>query len=172
MSLTRREPFIAIGFLLSIGLALQAAGAFAAARMDGWSLPRIGTGERFLVDALSGVALRGFDPVAYFETREARSGLAIHEALWSGVAWRFVSQANKAAFEQHPDVYQPRFGGHDADAAGRGLVVEADPTIFALADERLYFFRSQEAKQRFLADRNAAVRAERSWSVLERSLVN
>jgi hypothetical protein len=172
VSLTRHKPFIEIVFLLGLLLLLQASGAFAAARMDGWSLPKFGPSERFHVDTRSGVALRGFDPVAYFDTGDAQAGLAAHEAVWGGVAWRFVSAANRAAFLANPEVYQPRFGGYDAEAASRGLIVEADPTIFILANGRLYVFRTGGAKDRFLGDTATAERAERAWVRLGKTLTN
>ena len=172
MSLTRHKPFIEIVFLLGLLLLVQASGAFAAARMDGWSLPKFGPSERFQVDTRSGAALRGFDPVAYFDTGNARAGLAAHEAVWGGVAWRFVSAANRAAFLSDPETYQPRFGGYDAEAASRGLVVDADPTIFTLRNGRLYVFRSAANKDRFLGDAAMADRAERAWVRLGRTLTN
>ena len=172
MSLTRHKPFIEIVFLLGLLLLLQAGGAFAAARMDGWSLPKFGPSERFHVDARSGVALRGFDPVAYFDTGNAQAGVAVHEAVWGGVAWRFVSAANRAAFLANPEIYQPRFGGYDAEAAARGLIVEADPTIFILANGRLYVFRTALSKDRFLSDAETATRAERAWVRLGKTLTN
>jgi hypothetical protein len=172
VSLTRHKPFIEIVFLLGLLLLVQAGGAFAAARMDGWSLPKFGPSERFNVDARSGVALRGFDPVAYFDIGNARAGLAAHEAVWGGVAWRFLSAANRAAFLSSPETYQPRFGGYDAEAASRGFVVDADPTIFTLANGRLYVFRSTGNKERFLSDAETAERAERAWARLGKTLTN
>ena len=53
------------------------------------------------VDA-SGVAVRGYDPVAYFTDGKAVPGQAPFEFTWSGATWRFASAANRDAFAKTP----------------------------------------------------------------------
>ena len=73
------------------------------------------TTDMIVADPLSGIAIFGFDPVAYFVEGRARAGERGHEAIWSGVAWRFCSEANRIAFLRNPDVFAPAFGGYDAE---------------------------------------------------------
>ena len=100
-----------------------------------------------------------------------RAGERGHEALWSGLGWRFTSEANRAAFLRSPDAFAPRIGGYDAEEAARGRLVEADPDIFLVRSGRLYFFRSTAARDRFEADSSTASRAEANWPRLQKVLV-
>ncbi|AXS41752.1 hypothetical protein [Breoghania sp. L-A4] len=75
---------------------------------------RLPTNSRdILVDPMTGLALLGYDPVAYFVDRKPRRGERRYELFWSGVVWRFVNEGNMAAFEAAPEVYAPQFGGYD-----------------------------------------------------------
>lgn len=136
------------------------------------SLPEaVGTTEVFAVDKLSGVALYGFDPVSYFLGEAPKPGLPEHEIVWSGVAWRFASAANRAAFLRDPETYAPRFGGYDATAVAQGLTVRANPWLSVVRPDGLYLFRSDHGRARFVADRNLAGKAEERWTSLKPGLV-
>lgn len=131
------------------------------------------TGELVVADPRAGVALFGFDPVAYFLNGEAEIGSEKIELTFAGFAWRFRSEANRAAFRAQPDVYVPRFGGYDLIALSRGAPVPGHPTIFAVHDGRLYLFQKPEHRVSFLAAPQAAIEAARSnWPHARRSLVH
>ena len=133
--------------------------------------PGVGLTELFAPDGRSGVALSGFDPVTYFLTEGPQPGRPEHEIIWSGVAWRFASAANREAFVGDPEAYAPRLGGYDATAAAGGVIVEANPLLFAVTSEGLYLFRSDHARARFMADDSIAHKAEERWSGLKRDLL-
>ena len=118
-------------------------------------------------DRLSGLAIAGFDPVAYHMDGRAQAGRPEQELEHGGAVWRFASEANRAAFLRAPDLYAPRVGGFDAEAAARGIVAGADASLFLLVEERLYLFRSREARDRFRADAGMRARAEAGWPALE-----
>ncbi|MDJ1158144.1 YHS domain-containing (seleno)protein [Chelatococcus sp. SYSU_G07232] len=162
----RLRTILAILAALAAGIAHAASGGAAPVRV-----PLVGLSERMLADGLSGLALFGYDPVAYFAEGAARAGRAEHELIWRGVVWRFASAANLEAFRREPGAYLPRCGGYDAEACARGLVVEADPAIFAIVGERLYVFRTQEARDRFVSDGALADKAEARWPGVEKQLV-
>jgi hypothetical protein len=137
----------------------------------GASVAPIGTGERVVSDPLTGTALYGFDPVAYFADGKARGGSSAYEAVLEGVVWRFVNAANRAAFLADPQVYRPAFGGYDPEAVSRGVLVATDPTLFALVSGRLMLFRSVEARSRFM-DRQLLTAANAAWSRIEPTLLH
>ena len=132
--------------------------------------PVVGVSELFAIDELSGVALYGFDPVSYF-VGGPKPGLAEYEVIWSGVAWRFASAANREAFLRDPEVYAPRFGGYDATAVAQGLTVRANPWLSVVRGDGLYLFRTDHARARFVADESIAERAEERWASLKPELV-
>ena len=131
----------------------------------------IGATELIDTDRRSGLALSGYDPVAYQVDGRAVPGLAAHEEIFAGVAWRFGSAANRAAFLRDPAAFLPRIGGYDAAAAVAGRVASADPRLFTVSEGRLYLFRTEEGRRRFLADGNAADAAEQGWIRIRTALV-
>ncbi len=71
------------------------------------------TTERVVVNRFSGLAIEGFDPVAYFVDGAAEPGSEDFEAPQDGAVWRFRNQGNRASFLAHPEIYGPQFGGYD-----------------------------------------------------------
>src|SRR5918994_2100731 len=65
------------------------------------------TTERIVVDRHTGLAIHGFDPVAYFTDAKATIGREELELSLGGVVWRFRNPGNRAAFAEYPDVYMP-----------------------------------------------------------------
>jgi hypothetical protein len=126
--------------------------------------PVLGTSDLFQSDPTSGLALSGNDPITYFLPEGPRPGRPDYELLWGGVAWRFTSAANRAAFQADPATFAPRIGGYDAEAAARGRVVNAKADLFVIRDNRLYLFRNDANRARFLADRNLAAKSENHWA--------
>ena len=113
------------------------------------------------------VGLSGFDPVSYFLPDGPQAGLATFEASGTGRSWRFASAANRAAFLRDTTVYTPRLGGYDLIGILDGRLVDANPLVFALVDERLYLFRNVEHRDRVVADPGLAAKAEASWPALQ-----
>ena len=149
--------------------AVCAAGIADAASLKLLPLP-VGTTERQLSDVLSGFGLGGWDPVSYFLDEAPRPGVAAHEAILAGVAWRFASAANRAAFLRDPEAFLPRLGGYDMAAAADGRLARADPAIYAIRDARLYLFRHDRDRDRFLGGADAFAEAEAGWTVLRLKL--
>ncbi|HEY8380904.1 MAG TPA: YHS domain-containing (seleno)protein [Microvirga sp.] len=130
----------------------------------------VGAAEVYRSDEQTGLALGGFDPVSYFTPSGPQAGRPELEVLWSGVAWRFASEANRAAFLAAPQVYAPQMGGYDAEAASRGRIVDADPLLYLVSGERLYLFRTDAGRARFLADESVQGRGLEEWERLKAQL--
>lgn len=146
------------------GMWRLALGAVLVVAMPG--LPRVGavTTERVVSDRLTGFALHGIDPVAYFTDAAPLYGRAEQEYRYAGVVWRFRNEGNKAAFIANPDVYMPRYGGYDAIAVGRTVAVPGNPLLWTVVGERLYLFYSDQARARFVADPDEAIlHADNKW---------
>lgn len=130
------------------------------------ALPRLG--EDMLRHIPSGLALRGFDPVAYHLGKGPVAGVSAFEVLYGGQVWRFASAANRDAFGEAPAIYQPRFDALDASAVAEGRAVDADPQLYAVVDDRLYFFQNDENRRRFIADAGLRRDAEAKWAEVKR----
>ena len=59
-----------------------------------------------------GVAIKGYDPVAYFTEGRAVKGKKEFEYKWQGAKWRFSSAANRDKFAADPPAYAPKYGGY------------------------------------------------------------
>jgi hypothetical protein len=129
------------------------------------------TTERVVADRMTGLALGGVDPVAYFTEKRMVMGRAEFEASQSGVVWRFQNADNRRFFLARPDIYAPQFGGYDPVDIARGVAYAGNPQHWLVAADRLYLFGSADSRAGFAADPAAIVReAEQSWPELRRTL--
>jgi hypothetical protein len=133
---------------------------------------RAATTELVISDPLTGIALYGFDAVAYFVDGEAREGLAGFELKHAGLVWRFRNEGNRAAFTERPGDYMPRFGGYDPLGIARGVPASGFPSLFVVHDNKLVLFMSEENRKTFLASPNEALdAAEAAWPKVAQKLV-
>jgi YHS domain-containing protein len=58
-----------------------------------------------------GVAIKGYDTVAYFTEGKAVKGKKEFEYEWQDAKWRFSSAANRDKFVANPQAYVPQYGG-------------------------------------------------------------
>lgn len=130
------------------------------------------TSERIVSDPRSGVALYGYDPVAYFLDRAARPGETEYEFRFAGLIWRFRSEANRRAFAGSPEAFVPEFGGYDPLAIGQGVPLEGNPAFFAVHEQKLFLFSREESLARFLENpKNLLDAANNAWPAVQRKLV-
>ena len=129
------------------------------------------TTERIVSNRFSGLAIEGFDPVAYFVERQPVLGLPDFEAWQGGVVWRFHNEGNRASFLEHPEIYGPQFGGYDPIDVARGVTVAGNPRFWVIAGERLYLFDIEVHRDAFAADpERFADEANARWPALEENL--
>jgi hypothetical protein len=129
------------------------------------------TTERVVVNRYSGLAIDGFDPVAYFTDSQAIQGVVDFEAAGAGAVWRFRNEGNRASFVAHPEIYAPQFGGYDPIDLGRGVTYAGNPRFWVVSGQRLYLFGREENRDAFTADpprflKDATVR----WPAIEQGL--
>ena len=89
--------------------------------------------------APGGIAMSGYDVVAYFTKGEPVEGMAAYAVTWRGATWYFSSPESLMAFEMNPEAYAPQFGGYCAYAVAEGRTGPVDPDAFFVRDGRLYF---------------------------------
>jgi hypothetical protein len=129
------------------------------------------TTEYVVANRYSGLAIDGFDPVAYFTEASPRLGKGEFEYRHAGAVWRFRNEGNRAAFAADPDVYAPRFGGYDPVDVARGAAVAGNPRLWIIIAERLYLFYSIEHLTAFGRDSDRLIAAaSRQWPQVRRTL--
>jgi hypothetical protein len=129
------------------------------------------TTERIVVNRYSGLAIEGFDPVAYFTEAQPVLGLPDFEAAEAGTVWRFHNASNRDAFAAHPEIYGPQFGGYDPIDVARGVAYAGNPRFFVVTGQRLYLFGREESRNAFAANPAKFLKDARArWPVLEKTL--
>jgi len=89
----------------------------------------------------NGIAINGYDPVAYFKKGSAVKGKNELAVFDQGVTYYFSSVENKEEFKKNPSNYEPQYGGWCAYAMGKdGSKVEVDPGTFKIIDGKLYLY--------------------------------
>jgi YHS domain-containing protein len=88
-----------------------------------------------------GVAIKGYDPVAYFTQNKAIKGKRDISYAYHGVNYYFSTQTDLQAFQTNPEKYEPQYGGWCAYAMGHdGSKVEVDPETFKIINGKLFLF--------------------------------
>jgi hypothetical protein len=135
------------------------------------SVVRASTTERVVTNRYSGLAIEGFDPVAYFTDAAASLGRPEFEAAEGGAVWRFRNEGNRASFVAHPDIYGPQFGGYDPTDLVRGVTCAGNPRFWVVAGSRLYLFNRENSRDAFAADPARFLKeAVTRWPELEANL--
>jgi len=112
----------------AVGLALLAAAAPFAA-----SLPSIAADRVPL-------AIKGYDPVAYFTTGSPMLGRPEIEFEWDEHRYRFSRAEHRELFKADPVRYAPQFANFCAVALTRGELDEGKPEYWLISDGKLYLF--------------------------------
>jgi hypothetical protein len=129
------------------------------------------TTERIVVNRYSGLAIEGFDPVAYFTDAQPVLGLPDFEAAEAGAVWRFHNAGNRDAFAAHPEIYGPQFGGYDPIDVARGVAYAGNPRFFVVTGQRLYLFGREESRNAFAANPARFLKeAQSRWPALQQTL--
>jgi len=87
---------------------------------------------------VKGVAVGGYDPVAYFSDGKPVKGNNDLTTNYDGATWRFASAANRDAFLADPAKYAPQYGGYCAWAVSQGYTAKGDPQAWTVHDGKLY----------------------------------
>ena len=115
----------------------------------------------------NGVAIKGYDPVAYFEWGRAVRGSQYFEYEWLGQVWQFASARHLDLFASDPVEYVPQFGGYCTESHS---VTDIDPTAWRIVGSRLYLFFSETSAEKFAQDERAQSWAEDHWGDVKSGL--
>lgn len=112
----------------------------------------------------SGVALQGYDPIAFFSEGRPLKGDPKLVSKRDGAIYFFASREHKAQFDADPAKYEPAFGGYCAYGVSRNRLVDIDVQAFQIMDGRLLLQYSKSARDKFNQDPKGNLsRAEVNW---------
>lgn len=116
----------------------------------------------------NGVALSGYDPVAYFDGGKPTHGVVAIFASYAGARYLFATAAHRNAFLANPKKYVPEFGGFCAVGTSFGEKVDVDPQTGAIVNGKLYLNHNQRALDIFNKDPSGTItKAESKWPTVK-----
>ncbi len=107
-----------------------------------------GAGVPIYID-FEGIAIQGYDPVAYFTEGRPMKGAEQYTYKWVGATWHFANAKHRDLFTANPIKYAPQYGGFCSRATYSSNLSAADPTVWRIIDGKLYLFGSQSALWKF-----------------------
>ena len=118
---------------------------------------------------LRGVAIKGYDPVAYFVKRAPVKGSKQFSLKHAGAEWRFSSAENMATFKANPAKYTPAYGGYCAYGVAQGYLVKIEPHAWSIKNGRLYLNYDRSVQRRWSKKPSSyIVTANKKWPRLLR----
>jgi YHS domain-containing protein len=118
------------------------------------------------------VAIRGYDPVAYFTENKAVEGSEKFSHKWLGATWHFASAENRDLFVTEPLKYAPQYGGHCADGVSLGTITtNIDPKAWRIIDGKLYLNYDPGAADGFEKNPTKVVDSQKYWPEVKQTLV-
>jgi len=112
-----------------------------------------------------GVAIMGYDPVAYFTEGRAVKGSEKFAYEWLGTPWHFANDKHREMFKSDPVRYAPQYGGYCAgEVSGGSVTINVDPEAFKIIDGKLYLIYDKGSADWFAANAAEAVpKANANW---------
>lgn len=112
----------------------------------------------------TGLALQGYDPVAYFTEGEPTKGNWTITSVYKDATYRFASEEHKATFDADPEAYLPQYGGYCAFGAAMGFKFDGDPNYWRIVDGELFLNISGDIQERWQQDiPGYIVKADANW---------
>jgi YHS domain-containing protein len=119
------------------------------------------------VNSTDGVAIKGYDPVAYFVAGKPTPGAEAHTYPWKGVTYRFASAENLERFKTDPERYVPQYGGYCAFAMSINRIADIDPARWAIVDGKLYLNNNFLSQTLWSVNKGSNIAsADGNWKVL------
>jgi len=128
------------------------------------ALPAFGQTKTLLNLDKTGIAIQGYDPVAFFTDGKPVKGKEEFPIKRDGATFLFVSKEHRDLFKADPDKYKPDFGGYCAFGVSRGKLVEIDVEAFQIVDGKLLLQFSKSVRDDFNKDQKGNLsKAEKNW---------
>lgn len=135
--------------------------AFLLCSVPAWAVAPVNT------SLFGSVAIKGYDPVAYFTEGQPARGSREFTFVWNEATWQFASASNRNLFAQSPATYAPQFGGYCAWAVSQGYTAGIDPAAWKIVAGKLYLNYDREVQAKWMKDMPGLIeKAETNWPLL------
>lgn len=113
---------------------------------------------------LEDVAIKGYDPVAYFQAGKALKGNEAFTYKWHNLSWYFLTRDNRDQFATNPAKFAPQYDGYCAWAMTEARKAVTDPEVWTIVDGKLYLNCSLEAYEKWSRDIPGNIKkADTNW---------
>ena len=114
-----------------------------------------------------GIAINGYDPVAYFTENTPVLGRSELEYSWRGATWRFSNEQHLKQFQTEPDKYAPQYGGYCAFGLSNGYKASTSPDAWTIVDGKLYLNYNKDVRGEWLPKKDELiVKADSNWTAI------
>ena len=119
-----------------------------------------------------GVAIEGYDPVAYFTEGRPVKGSEAFSYEWLGTPWYFANARHRDMFISDPAKYAPQYGGYCVgEVALGGITSNIDPEAWRIVEGKLYMSYDKAFAAEFGAHpADYLTKAEAHWPSLKAKL--
>jgi YHS domain-containing protein len=129
--------------------------------------------QKDLVDSVNkkrdGLAVRGYDVVAYFTDAKPTKGSPEFQMEWNGAKWQFANATHLQMFQANPEKYAPQYGGYCAWAVHKGYTADADPQAWAIVGGKLYLNYNASVQKQWQQGAEERIQAaDQNWPKLHR----
>ena len=104
-------------------------------------------------------AIKGYDPVAYFNASKPIKGKSNIIYTWKGATWSFSSDENKQFFVANPEKYAPQYGGYCAYGWAQGYPAKIEPDAWSVVEGKLYLNYDKSVKATWDKDQSGYIKA-------------
>jgi YHS domain-containing protein len=123
-----------------------------------------GIGKSLVLKTKDGVAVLGYDPVAYFTDGKPAKGNPKFKSSYDGAIYHFASAEHKALFDGNPAKYAPAYGGYCGYAASINRLSPISPEWFQIEDGKLILQHNKKAFDLFNKDlKGNTLKADQHW---------
>ena len=124
------------------------------------------------INTKDGLAIKGFDPVAYFDSRQPTRGSSQYSLQLNGGTYRFSTAENLQRFKTNPTKFAPQYGGYCAYAMSLNRIADIDPARWAIVDGKLYLNNGFVAQSLWSLNKRANIEtADKNWTVFPKRAV-
>ncbi len=112
-----------------------------------------------------GLAVHGYDVVAYFTKGRPMVGRAKHSTVYKDATYRFASKEHLDSFKNDPETYVPKYGGYCAYGVAVGAKFDGDPQLWRIVDGKLYLNLNEDIQKTWQKDiPGNKKKADRNWT--------
>jgi len=118
---------------------------------------------------MDGIAIEGYDPVAYFTMGEPIQGTSEYTYIYQDAIWYFANEEHRAMFKDNPEAYLPQYGGFCAWSVAENNYIPpapSDPTAWYIHDGKLYLNYNDTINKKWIESfQEKKPKADRQWEM-------